>query len=123
MDPPLLATLLGLWVATALAYPWLRRMIYGGVDRVILRRADYARVRSEVAGVIAELDSEPQILDATCEILRVALTARQVSWSTDDSLVRVPTTEDPQYGIDVAGMAAGRRLLSDDLAMLDAVGR
>ena len=32
IDPPLLATLLGLWVATALAYPWLRRIIYGGVD-------------------------------------------------------------------------------------------
>ena len=121
MDPPLLATVLGLWVATALAYPWLRRIIHGGVDRVILRRADYARVRSEVAKVVAELDSEPQILDAACEMLRVALTARQVTWSTNESLVRVPTTEDPAYGFDVHGMAAGRRLLSDDLAMLEAV--
>jgi two-component system LytT family sensor kinase len=121
IDPPLLATMLGLWVATALAYPWLRRIIYGGVDRVILRRADYARVRAEVAACISALDTEAQILDAACEILRLALTARQVTWSTDESLVRVPTTEEPAYGIEVEGLAAGRRLLSDDLAMLEAV--
>jgi len=121
IDPPLLATMLGLWVATALAYPWLRRIIYGGVDRVILRRADYTRVRAEVAACISALDTEAQILDAACEILRLALTARQVTWSTDESLVRVPTTEEPAYGIEVEGLAAGRRLLSDDLAMLEAV--
>jgi signal transduction histidine kinase len=121
MDPPMFAVLLGLWVATALAYPWLRRIIYGGVDRVILRRADYARVRTEVSTRIAELDTEPEILDAACDILRAALTARQVTWSREPSLVRVPTTEEPEYGIEVLGMAAGRRLLSDDLAMLEAV--
>lgn len=121
IDPRMLATMLALWVATVLAYPWLRRIIHGGVDRGILRRADYAKVRSEVAAVVAALDSEPQILDATCEIIRLALTARQVTWGMDESLVRVPTAEDPMYGINVIGLAAGRRLLSDDLAMLEAV--
>jgi two-component system, LytTR family, sensor kinase len=126
IDPPMVAVLIGLWVATAIAYPRLRRVIHGGVDRVILRRADYTRVRAEVAMRVASLDHEPEILDAACEILRVALTARAVTWSvtahdTESIVVRVPTTEEPTYDIEVHGLAAGRRLLSDDLAMLESV--
>jgi len=120
----MVAVLLGLWVATALAYPWLRRLIYSGVDRLILRRADYTRVRAEVTSCVAALDLEPQILDAACEIVRIALTARQVTWTTtprEGTVIRVPTTEEPIYFIEVHGLAAGRRLLSDDLAMLEAV--
>ncbi|HTA75128.1 MAG TPA: histidine kinase [Gemmatimonadaceae bacterium] len=120
----LVAVLVGLWVATALAYPWLRRLIYKGVDRLILRRADYTRVRAEVTSCVAALDLEPQILDAACEIVRIALTARQVTWTTtprEGTVIRVPTTEEPIYFIEVHGLAAGRRLLSDDLAMLEAV--
>ena len=120
----MVAVLLGLWVATALAYPWLRRLIYSGVDRLILRRADYTRVRAEVTSCVAALDSEPQILDAACEIVRVALTARQVTWTATPrggTVIRVLTTEEPIDFIEVHGLAAGRRLLSDDLAMLEAV--
>jgi two-component system, LytTR family, sensor kinase len=129
--PGAVAVLLGLWVTTALAYPRLRRLIHGGVDRLILRRADYGQLRADITARAAALDSEPEILDAVCDALRDALTARRVSWTgtalsdgtkEGGAAIRVPTTDEPVYTIEIGSLAAGRRFLSDDLALLDAVG-
>ena len=42
----IIAALVGLWIATALAYPFIQRRIYRFVDRVILGRTDYREFRA-----------------------------------------------------------------------------
>ena len=80
-DPVAVGLLLGLWVATALAYPWLRNGVTWFVDMVVLRRTDYEALRAEIAQRIALLETPEQILDETCVRLAEALTARDVTWS------------------------------------------
>jgi two-component system, LytTR family, sensor kinase len=112
--------LLALWVGTAIAYPFLRRRIHGIVDRWILRRADYRRVRESIAGQVATLNSESAVLDAVVETLRGALGAG-VTWHEGDGAIRVPASDAPAYAIEIGALSGGRRLMSDDIAMLDAV--
>jgi signal transduction histidine kinase len=114
--------LLCLWVGTAIAYPWLRRAIHGIVDRFILRRADFRRVRESISVQVATLDSESVVLDTIAENLRSTLSAPQVTWHEGDGTVRVPTSDAPAYAIEIGSLSDGRRLMSDELAMLDAVG-
>ena len=132
-----------LWVATALAYPWIRRAVGVFVDRVILERRDYRRVRDDVAATIVREHEPERILDGACQVLRPALGAHDVRWCVDEAsapaahhivvsprggrdardraLARVPTTDAPSYAIEVDGLTGGRRLLSDDLALLESV--
>ncbi|HEV7703173.1 MAG TPA: hypothetical protein VGO46_02730, partial [Gemmatimonadaceae bacterium] len=76
------SALIALWVITALAYPPLARTINRFVDRIVLRRADYERVRVDVATTIAELSSAPEILESVCARIAPAMSARTVAWST-----------------------------------------
>ncbi len=46
--------MLALWVATALVYPKLHKFAVWLVDKVVLRRANYAVLRSEIAGYIEQ---------------------------------------------------------------------
>jgi LytS/YehU family sensor histidine kinase len=68
------------------------------------------------------------VLGYTCQALASALTASRVSWRQAGSEpgepegvrhVLVETTEAPRYLIVVGALEGGRRLLSDDLAVLD----
>ena len=158
-DPPAVGLLLGLWVVTALAYPWLRNGVTWFVDMIVLRRTDYEALRAEIAQGIALLETPEQILDSTCARLAEALTAREVTWSaahdsggeeiktppgpllpqlllqTNQSrasrrlkepsaratTILTPTGEAPQYRLTIGEMAGGRRLMSDDVAFLEAV--
>jgi len=162
-DPVAVGLLLGLWVVTALAYPWLRRGVIWFVDMVVLRRTDYEALRAEIAQQIALLETPEQILDEACARLAEALTAREVIWSAaNDSsgdasardyktssgpllpqlmlssnqprvsrrlkdlsaratTILTPTAEPPQYRLTIGEMAGGRRLMSDDVAFLEAV--
>ncbi len=158
-DPVAVGLLLGLWVATALAYPWLRKAVTWFVDMVVLRRTDYEALRAEIAQRIALLETPEQILDETSVRLADALTAREVTWSAEsDSIgeehktltgpllpqlllpsngsrgarrlkepsahattILTPTAEPPQYRLTIGEMAGGRRLMSDDVAFLEAV--
>jgi two-component system, LytTR family, sensor kinase len=122
-------TLLACWVATALAFPWIRRAIRTFVDRVVLARPDYV-VLSEAAGTELEsADREDEALERTCRALGPALNATAVSWQvvgTDPPRptardVLVPTADAPHYVLRIGTLAGGRRLLSDDIAMLDRV--
>lgn len=136
------SALIALWVITALAYPPLERAINRFVDRVVLRRADYEKVRVDVALSIAELASASEILDAVCALVAPAMSARAVAWATASSLshdgartaslvtsmrgseatVLVPTTDAPSYQLVMSELTGGRRLLSDDLALLETLG-
>jgi two-component system, LytTR family, sensor kinase len=156
---------LGLWVATALVYPMLRRLVERFVDAIVLRRADYEVVRVEIAQTLAAQDAPADVLTEVCRCLSTALTARQVNWTPladDETLGQdsspsgpllplieqhknarrlpklreatadtssaprasasalVPTTEAPQYRLLIGELAGGRRLLSDDLALIEA---
>jgi len=162
-DPAPVSLLLGLWVVTALAYPWLRRGVVWFVDMVVLRRTDYEALRAEIEQQIALLETPEQILDETCARLAEALTARGVNWSAANDLsgdangkgykassgpllpqlllpanqprvsrrlressarvttILTPTAEPPQYRLTIGEMVGGRRLMSDDVAFLEAV--
>src|ERR1043166_3897637 len=58
------ALLLAGWIATALAYPWLRRAAERFVDRVILGRPDYRQLRATLVERLSVATSEEQALDA-----------------------------------------------------------
>jgi signal transduction histidine kinase len=127
-DQVVVGLVLGLWITTALVYPVIRRAVNRFVDAIVLRRADYDEVRAVIAQRIAAHESPEDILDEACEKLSEVLTARKVSWIiTNDSdlgrktvaAVLVPTTEPPQYRLLISELSGGRRLLSDDLALLE----
>src|SRR5262245_8222429 len=158
--PVAVGLLLGLWVVTALAYPWLRSGVTWFVDVVVLRRNDYEALRAKIAQRIALLETPEQVLDETCARLAEALTAREVTWAAANHLndrandkgrrapllpqllippnqsipsrllkesaprettILAPTAEPPQYCLTIGEMAGGRRLMSDDVAFLEAV--
>ena len=167
--------LVGLWVITALLYPGLRRATTWFVDGVVLHRADYGKLRADVAQLLTQHEVPRDILDGVCSILAPALSAHEIIWSelgptdyaelqpafaiaslkvsagevpgirlisqdaqlaeplSDDyvtllegsrsksALVFVPTAEPPYYQFNIGKLAGGRRLLSDDIAMLCSV--
>jgi signal transduction histidine kinase len=133
-QPGAVSIVLGLWVATALGFPVVQRLVNGFVDTVVLRRPNYARLRAEIADLISGLDSTEQILDAVCSRLASALHARDVGWKATDaegpaaaspqptrSEIVVPTHEPPRFTLEVRELAPGKVLLSDDLVLLDAI--
>jgi signal transduction histidine kinase len=139
--------LLLLWVATALVYPALQRAVASFVDKVVLRRTDYQKLRAEILQAAESCGSIEAILDGACGRLKSALTAVRVSWQTSDltnelssedtstappadqfrAVLTVATTEEPRYEILIGELSAGRRLLSDDMlfleSLMDALGR
>jgi two-component system LytT family sensor kinase len=144
--PASVGLLLALWVATALVAPWLRRAVVRFVDAVLLGRADYGALR---AGIGCAIDDQPTlagVMDTICERLAGTFSARQVWWTTDERTlpggpespmqavapmrpgapppsrtVTVATTDRPHLFIHVGELTGGRRLLSDDEALLETV--
>ena len=128
-SPAAIGTLLGCWVATALAFPWIRTRIRTFVDRVVLTRADYAALVDAVGAELQSADAVDEALERTCRAVGPALSAETVTWQplgdepsrSSSHEVAVPTADRPQYLLRIGRLAGGRRLLSDDLAMLDRV--
>ena len=119
------SALLVLWILTALAYPSLQRGVAWFVDRLVLRRPDYADLRQALASALALRERPEEVLDAVCGTVSRAFDCAPVRWSLGRptvplATVRVPTTEAPEYWLQVDELPGGRRLLSDDLAFLDA---
>ncbi len=146
-DPLAAAALLALWVGTALAYPRLRQVVTRFVDRTVLRRPETGRLLADLATASASLTTVDDVLDATCDALAHGLSATRRVWAVDlaiggadspgpipqtpvsvaaggrEATVRVITADPPAYRITVGGLSAGRRLLSDDYALLDGAAR
>jgi signal transduction histidine kinase len=132
-DPRVVTLLVGLWLATLLSYPRLKRASEWFVDAVILRRPDYHLLRTRIAASVLSDEDVPAVLEHACAILAPALNARAASWREIDvrhfserrsplaASVEVPVAEPPHYAIDIAQLTGGRRLLSDDYAFLDGV--
>jgi len=133
---------LALWVSTALTYPAIRRGVGQFVDGVILGRLDYRNVRDDVALAISRAESPEEVLRKACAVLSPALGVRNLnprvdntephSWhaaverpfsgreALDRAVVHIPTNDQPRYAVEVNGLNDGRRLLSDDIALLEA---
>ncbi len=141
LDPRAVGVLLGLWMGTALLYPVLRRIVVWFVDAVVLRRADYQELRDELARFAASTETPEEILDRVCVQLSQAFTASEVRWLGNDendgaaneyrhrsgrlrrpaATVLIPTHEPPRYSVVIGELSGGRRLLSDDIALLESV--
>ena len=169
LGPPAIGALLGLWLSTALIYPYLRRGVIWFVDAIVLRRADYQKLLNELAKVAATNEATEEIFDQACLRLAPALTAREVHWQQSEEIivtipltdqigyepdakillpgqlvrmaeqdgdfsevrrrtgrlrqpaatVFIPTHEAPHFSLIIGELSGGRRLLSDDIAMLE----
>lgn len=139
-DPQAVGFVLALWIATALIYPSLHNLANWMVDRVLLHRADYTILRSELAAEIEGLDSANVLLDTICERLATVLTARESCWRSvqtepdgpglaavrfapDVAHILIPTAESTYFEIVLGDFYGGRRLLSDEIATLEAIAR
>ncbi len=146
-SPLAVVALLGMWVTTALLYPPLRRAAVWFVDTIILRRADYEQLRTEIQRLVESCETSEAVLNAVGQQLAPALTASEFGWFPYDAtasadlreqnhnlsamlrpasgnssaVIAIPTAETPQYVFSVGQLSGGRRLLSDDIAMLEAV--
>jgi signal transduction histidine kinase len=130
------AVVLGLWVATALVYPRVQQAVGRFVDTVVLRRSDYNKLRAAILECAAA-DTPEQVVAAVARELGVSLGARRVDWQCADdgrleraavvdvregrgaADLRVPTTDLPQFVMQMGDLAGGRRLLSDDITLLE----
>ena len=118
-------------MATALLYPRLRDIVGWFVDSIVLDRPDYEALQIEI-GRRAQLHEDIEsVLDDACAQLAPALSARAVRWHESSAaassrqasaaFVEIPVAEPPRYAVEVSELTAGRRLLSDDRAALDAI--
>jgi len=163
VDPRQVGILVTLWVATALLYPWLRRVTAWFVDTIVLHRPDYPSLRARIARRVQAQDDVPTLLSAVCGLLAPALSAPLVTWcewrpTVDEvalgpavvggaearalwksaavagpsstarplpgaiaAIVTVPTSDRPRFVIAISPLTGGRRLLSDDVATLEAI--
>lgn len=165
INPWAIGVLLGLWIATALLYPQLRRAANWFVETIVLGRADYAEMRAQLVRILGDCESASDVLDEICRVLAPALTAREVRWLRADdeqagspvedtadtekfvaamaartsdlaqeqvvtllerspgasAVVFVPTAEPPYFALVIGPLVGGRRLLSDDMEMLESV--
>ena len=132
------AILVTLWVATALLYPRLRRLVDWFVDAILLKRPDYGLLQDAIGRSARQHEDVGSLLDEACDQLAPALNARAVRWhrlapmedadpgSTQSeravaATVEIPVAEPPRFVLEVSDLTAGRRLLSDDWAALHAI--
>ena len=130
--------LLLLWMATALFYPLLHKFSVWLVDKIILNRVSYENLQREIAQNIEKQETIEAVLDEVRGKLSDALTAGKTNWtesyktqneanlptvdfSPHRAVVFVPTNESPFYKIHLKNFAGGRRLLSDEISMLEGV--
>lgn len=120
-----------LWIFTGLIYPTLHKIAVWLVDKILLRRADYQRLRSEITQKIEKEENFETILDSISDKLKIALTAKKSIWkeiytneketlfSPDRAEIFIPTAESPFYKFILGDFLGGRRLLSDEAEMLE----
>lgn len=129
------AITVGLWVATALVYPKIHNFAVWLVDKLLLRRVDYAALRDEINQKISECKTGDAVLETISGELATALTAGAANWhevlphggdkhlpdvtfTANGAEVCIPTVETPFYHVVLQNFTGGRRLLSDEIEML-----
>jgi two-component system LytT family sensor kinase len=146
-DPVAVIAVVALWLATALAFPLLRRAAGRIVDRLVLRRPDYGALLGLLADRVDRANTEGAIVREVSELVRRALGAADAV-VTDDPLtpadgtmvvthrhkrartldgqslvLRLRPVDPPYPAIAFGPLAAGRRLLSDEEHWLESVAR
>lgn len=131
--------MLAFWIVTALIYPSLHRFAVMLVDRVLLHRPDYQKLQQKIVADINQVETDEDVLDKLTEELGSALTARERSWAIetvetkptgsvsvdverDRARLSIPTHDAPHFSIVLGNFEGGRRLLSEESEMLEAVG-
>ncbi|HEY2325555.1 MAG TPA: histidine kinase [Thermoanaerobaculia bacterium] len=123
-DPVAIGVSVSMWTAMALLYPLLRRGSSWIVDRLVLRRANYAELCSAIESRLEGIDDVTQALDAVTGLLRGPFAAASMRWTMSgdapegQNAILIPTAEAPRFAIVIGALAEGRRLLSDDMEML-----
>jgi len=125
------------WIGTALIYPWIRSAASWFVDNVMLHRPDYDMLLAEATRTVARHDSVESIQEELSQLLQPALCARSIQWNrTNDAdtqlpqnivtvtagraaVAVIPTVEAPRYSLSISDLEGGRRLLSDDIAVIE----
>lgn len=137
-DALVTGVLLVLWIATALIYPGLHKFSVWLVDKILLKRINYEILQKEMSRRIEQIESPDEVLDEVAKELGNALTAKKFSWteiyesdpeitlpsvelSRETSKVFIPTHESPFYKIHLQNFVGGRRLLSEEVEMLESV--
>jgi signal transduction histidine kinase len=128
-----IALLLTMWALTALVYPSVGRGAAWVIDKVVLKRVDYNALTTELAQAIERCETPQAILDETAQLLKPALSAHSISWYESQpggseawiqqdrrsARIAVRPVDGSQYTLNIEGLSGGRRLLSDDVAMLE----
>ena len=128
-----IALLLAMWVLTALVYPLLRRSAGWLIDKVVLRREDYALLASALSNAIDRCQTPAAILDEMARIIGTALGAPSIEWTEAEregppstvqqdrrsARIVVLPVDRPYFELNVQNLSGGRLLLSDDVAMLE----
>ncbi len=130
------AVIISLWIATALSFPALSRASRWIVDRIILARPNYEAVKAEIANSIDEADSPEDVLNTICNMFADVFTATEKRWiespskpsnssltlvdiERDLAEISIPTHDVPFYKVSIGQFSGGRRLLSDEMELLD----
>jgi signal transduction histidine kinase len=119
----------------------IRRASAWFVDTALLKRPDAAWLKAEIARRLVNCDSPQDILELVAESLGSLLSARRTSWdetaqaapagqdlvqlpdrsARSGVMVSIPTAEPPHYVLTLDSLDGGRRVLSDDVALLESV--
>ncbi len=130
--------ILGLWIATALVYPAIYKFAVLLVDKVLLHRADYNKLQIELAREIETRETIDEVMDLIGDKLAITMTAKSASWeqyettpvlgrypsinaTANNATIVIPTAETPQFALTLSEFFGGRRLLSDEIALLESV--
>ena len=130
--------LLTLWIITALVYPFLHKLSILLVDKILLKRINYEELQIDILREVNNIENVDDVLDFVTQGIGSTLTAKRAVWNEvyemtkESSLptvdftkekteVFVPTNESPFYKIHLKNLVGGRRLLSEEVAMLEAV--
>jgi two-component system, LytTR family, sensor kinase len=147
-DPRAVALFVAIWMATAVTFPTLRRVAAWVVDRAVLKRPDYTEVLARLNQNVTSAESEEGVTALVVDEIRNAFGisgARVIDDALPDGdsrlvivggelkaaaldslgvlLLRVRTVEPPHPAIACGRLPAGRRLLSDDVGLLEAIAR
>ena len=129
--------LLALWISTALMYPFLHKLSVWFVDKILLRRTNYEALKTRISQGIEQHEAIEPVLDEMTKDLGEALTATKTSWSEVYETTRgskladvrvagqaaeifIPTNEAPHYKVYLNNLVGGRKLLSEEIEMLEA---
>jgi two-component system LytT family sensor kinase len=126
-----LLLILAMWAGTAIVYPMLSAAANWFVDRVMLRRTNYARLLAEASRTLEQRESPEAVLQTVVSIVASVLTSDTIHWTEASDAgvpepakrgstgILIPTAERPRFALHIGPLAGGRRLLSDDQSLVD----